>query len=31
MLEISGDEIDVERVERGAEALGLQEIWSSVS
>jgi len=25
MLEISGDEIDVERVERGAEALGLQK------
>ncbi len=31
MLEISGDEIDVDRVERGAEALGLQEIWSTVS
>ena len=31
MLEISGDEIDMDRVERGAEALGLQEIWSSVS
>ena len=31
MLKISGDEIDVDRVERGAEALGLQEIWSSVS
>jgi len=31
MLEISGDEIDTDRVERGAEALGLQEIWSSVS
>lgn len=31
MIEISGDVIDVDRVERGAEALGLQEIWSSVS
>ena len=31
MMEISGHEIDVDRVERGAEALGLQEIWSTVS
>lgn len=31
MLEISGDEIDVDRVERGAGALGLLEIWRTVS
>ena len=31
MLAISRDEIDVDRVERGAESLGLQEIWASVS
>ncbi len=31
MLEISGNEIDVDRVERGVEVLGLQEAWSSVS
>ncbi len=30
MLEISGTEIDVDRVARGAEALGIQEQWSSV-
>ena len=31
MLEISGDEIDLDRIERGAEALDLGEIWKSVS
>ncbi len=31
MLEISGDQIDVDRVERGAEALDLSEVWTSVS
>lgn len=31
MLEISGDEIDMDRIDRGAEALDLGEIWKSVS
>ena len=31
MLEISGDEIDVDRVERGAKSLDLREIWTTVS
>ncbi|HIF21670.1 MAG TPA: hypothetical protein EYQ27_07095 [Gemmatimonadetes bacterium] len=30
MLEISGAEIDVDRVERRAEGLGLQELWASI-
>ncbi len=31
MLEISGGEIDVDRIERGVEALGLLEVWTTVS
>ena len=30
MLEISGDEIDVDRVERGVEGMDLREIWTLV-
>ena len=31
MLEISGDEIDVDRIERGVNALNLLEVWTAVS
>jgi len=30
MLEISGDAIDVDRVERGVEGMDLREIWPLV-